>query len=353
MIQMALGVPGADGVASWMFSKVEKASKGSAERSKVSRGDAWFGCMKAFPGDTYISDLKRASKTGKAWTRLLGFAVLLSVIADFYLLQDAFAWMLGEASVTDILADGGSLLQVAISPSVFVCVALVVLYLVFSDIAGKKLAEFRAFHGASSLFAFLLLLLVLMVVLAFIAMVRFESIIDEVSVDVSGGFAGGFGGGDAFGGAEDFGFSASSGFGAPAQDDLFDPFADFWALSSSDRVSALIRTALITSVMMLGAFLEMVRSYCSFNPYAGEKLRLAEGCIAEDRRLYMSVYAQHAADPVKNLGYEEKERELDREAVACSFRISELAAQLNGIVDPADAHDFCAVSRLVTNGKVG
>lgn len=336
-----------------MFSQGGEASKATDRGSR-----SWFNaralhCPKAFPGDTYVADLKKATKTGKVWTRFLFLMVLLSVLADFYLLQDAFAWMLGEASMADMMARGDSLMSMILSPSVYVCAVLVVLYLVFADIAGKKLAEFRAFRGRSSVFAFGLLVIVLLVVLGFIALVRFESIVDELGAAGVGQSMGSFGGGDAFGSGGNASASSAFGFGVSSQGAATGMLSDFWALDPGDQLDALTRTALITSVMMLGAFLEMLHSYYSFDPYAGEKLRLAEGCIAEDKRLYLSVYARYVMDVDKNAEYEAKEQELDKETVACAFRISELAAQLNGIVDPADAHDFCAVSRLLATERTG
>ncbi len=101
--------------------------------------------------------------------------------------------------------------------------------------------------------------------------------------------------------------------------------------------------------MFIGALLEMYYAYCTYDAYAGEKKRLAESHIAEDRLLYEKVYFDIVSSPEKNLEYERRERELDRKALECAFKVNKLSTQLNSIVDPADAYDFTSISRSINH----
>ena len=298
---------------------------------------------KAFPSDTYVEDLHAATKTKKSWARGLFIVVVFSALVDFYLLQDAFAWMLGTESLEDAVSslrgsagDWGK--SAGALFTMLTCAALVVLYLNFGGIAGKKFAEYRALKRASALSAFLALFLSMAAILGFIAFVRYLSIVDTLDASSAGSFSGGFGQGAVA--ASGFG----GGFGGASADDS--------ALSLNIEFSsrALVQTLGLVAVMLLGALLEVVHSYYSIDPYAAEKKRLAQSHIPEDRRLYESTYAVHAVEPDKAYEHEERERELDKRAVNSAFRISELATQLNGIVDPADAYDFCAIGRMIREG---
>lgn len=294
---------------------------------------------RAFPSDTYVADLDRAAKTKKMWTKWLFAIVVGSAFVDFYLLQDAFAWMLGTASFSDLLK-GNDAGLIAVFTAL-TCFALVVLYLTFGDIAGKKIAEFKAFRGRGSLAACIALLIVMFVVLVFIAFVRYCSILDGLTSSSSAGemFKGGFGGDTSGGGFGGFGGSVGAANDALSIDLQF----------SSE---ALTQTLGLLAVMFLGALLEVAHAYYSMDPYAAEKKRLAESYIPEDRCLYESTYASCAIEPIKNMEREERERILDKQTVDAAFRICELSTQLNGIVDPADAYDFCNISRIVRERRV-
>lgn len=299
---------------------------------------------KAFPSDTYVMDLHAAAKTKKMWTQCLFAVVVVSALVDFYLLQDAFAWMLGTGSLADAASSvmGGEWdwsTLVGCFFTMLTCIALVVLYLSFGSIAGKKFAECRALKRTSSFIAFLSLFLAMAVILGFIAFVRYCSILDALDISSASSFSGGFGQGAV----------AVSGFGGGFGDASTDDSALSLGLKFSDR--ALVQTLGLVAVMFLGALLEVVHSYYSVDPYAAEKKRLAESHIPEDRRLYERTYASYAVEPDKSYEYEERERELDRRAVDSAFRISELVTQLNGIVDPADAYDFCAIGRMIRESQ--
>ena len=111
-------------------------------------------------------------------------------------------------------------------------------------------------------------------------------------------------------------------------------------------VDVLFPAIALSLIMFIGALLEM---YCAYDAYAGEKKRLAESHIAEDRLLYEKVYFDIVSSPEKNLEYERRERELDRKALECAFKVNKLSTQLNSIVDPADAYDFTSISRSINH----
>lgn len=304
----------------------------------------------AFRDDTYIADLQRASKTSRTWTKLIVPAILLSVFADFYLLQDAFAWMLGTSSFSDLLSRGVSLSSLGESFSaistMLVCLALIVIYLEIGSVAGKKLSEYRAFRKRSSLGACIFLFILEITVLVLIALVRYLSICDASGQSASSSFAGGgFGQGtgsassgssSGFGGGG-FGSATDSGSSAPMLEWDFEAF---------------MQTLGLVTAMVMGAFLGALHAYYTIDPYAAEKKRLAEAYIAEDRSLYRQVYGKYVISPERILELEGRERDLDRRAVACAFRVNELVAQLNGIVDPADAQDFRSISRIIDEKQI-
>ncbi|MEC4175040.1 hypothetical protein VIN30_01065 [Adlercreutzia sp. R7] len=278
--------------------------------------------------------------------RALFLVVIISALVDFYLLQDAFAWMLGTASLTDLLTSHNGGRQTSDSAgavfSALTCGALVVLYLVFGSVAGKKFSEFKAFRGGGSFAVAVILFIAMIIILVFIALVRYCSILDTIgnSSTVTDTFGGGFAG-TAVGGG--FGEGLGS---------LTDESDAGLSLDLRFSSLALVQTLGLVAVMFLGAILEVVHAYYSLDPYAAEKKRLAEAHVPEDRRLYESVYASYAVGPDKNIGREEHERNLDKRTVDAAFRICELSTQLNSIVDPADAYDFCSVSRMVRAGSI-
>ena len=94
-------------------------------------------------------------------------------------------------------------------------------------------------------------------------------------------------------------------------------------------VDVLFPAIALSLIMFIGALLEMYYAYCTYDAYAGEKKRLAESHIAEDRLLYEKVYFDIVSSPEKNLEYERRERELDRKALECAFKVNKLSTQLN------------------------
>ena len=252
-----------------------------------------------FPSDTYVADLDAAMKTKRPWVKGLLGVVVLSVAVDIYLLQDSFALMLGNASFLDVFgADGDRSEWMGFAFVALICLGFIVLYLKFSSMAGSKFSEFKVSRSKAAFVSGALFFILLVIVLALVGIVRFRSV-------------------------------------------AFD------ADSLSDVDDTLLETIALLTVMGLGALMSMIRSYYSVDLYAAEKKRLAEAHIPEDRLLYEKTYAIHAVDPIAILGHETKERELDRQMVESAFRICELSTQLNGIVDPADAHDFTQIGRLV------
>ncbi|MCI8425195.1 MAG: hypothetical protein HFJ72_05985 [Adlercreutzia sp.] len=299
---------------------------------------------KAFPSDTYIEDLSKSVKTDKVWVKWLPWVIALTVLADFYLLQDAFAWMLETASLADVAAfilpflDKAEYVTDAMIVqaffSLFVCVALIAVYLTFCSLAGRKLAEYRAFRGGKCLGSCLFYLAAVLTILAFITIVRYCSILDEASASSTTSTFSGFGAS----GSSDSGFGFGGSFGSEAIGGSLDLRFDELAF---------VQTLGLVAVMFAGALLEILHAYYAIDPYAVEKKRLAQAYVAEDRLLYDQTFARLAVDGQRARAYEEQERRLDSRTINTAFRLSELAAQLNGIVDPADAQDFSEASRLI------
>lgn len=287
---------------------------------------------KAFEGDTYVSDLHKAAKAKKPWVGLLVVGVLFSAIADWWLLTDTF---------NIALEDEAKLLTIPIF-SGLIAFALLAAYLMLGYLAGKNWREYRAFDQGSSLIAFSLFVVADFAVLLFLFLFRLYGEIEK-----NGGFGGnslglGFGGG-AQGGTLQLGSGSSSA----------NLFAEFMEKTLELGFDVIFPALALSLIMIIGAILGASYAYLSYDPYSGEKKKLAEAYVAEDKQLYEKVFFEHAFSPKKNLEYEHKERDLDKRAVSSAFKIDKLVAQLNGIVDPADAYDFCAIGRLLDNELIG
>ena len=309
--------------------KAEKLERRRAKREakqEARRRRSADKCPKAYAGDSYVYDLTVASRAGKPWTSLVMFGVFLTVLADFALLSSVFSYLFDTGS------DGfkNFLLNYVVPCSTIAG------YLFIGFFAGKKLREYRVLRRRSALASFIVFMVIEVVILLLISLVRYYSELAIAGVGASNAFSGGFGGGS---GGFSGGFGGQ-GFGASKQGLLE-------SLGLTFDADALWCALMLSFVMCLGALLEMYHSYCTYDPFAAEKKCLAEAHIAEDRLLYEKVYFETVSSLEKNAAYEERERELDRRTVDSAFRISELATQLNGIVDPADAYDFCTISRLV------
>lgn len=310
----------------------KKAERQEARRArKAARSEArrvWIASLhpKAYSGDSYVSDLAKASKSGKPWMTFVLFGVFITVLADFSMLSSVFSY----------LFDTGSSGLVNFLLNYFVPLATILGYLFIGFFAGKKLREFMVLRRGTALVSSILFMLIEIAILLLIAIVRYYSELAIAGAGTQNAFSGGFGGG-AGGFSGGFG---GQGFGSSEQG-FFD------TLGLTFDADALWCALMLSFVMVIGALLEIYYSYCTYDPFAAEKKILAEAHIAEDRLLYEKVYFEVTSSSEKNSAYEERERELDRRTVDVAFRISSLAMQLNGIVDPADAYDFCTVSRLI------
>lgn len=314
---------------------------------------------KAYPGDTYVADLHKASKTGKSWVNLLVPIIILSVFADFFMIWRAFGQVIQSLGDNDIF---------------FICAALVALYLSFGHFSGKKLAEWAAFRRGASLWASVLMGLVMLAVLVLIFIFRLsdQSLSIEAAASDSGlsGLTGGYSSGvaiaptgEAVGGSgllEGFGAQggAESGFGSTASASPKGLLGALTSVFEGASEVAYLEAICLSTVMLLGAIAAFVHAYFTLDPFASEKARLAAACIAEDKLLYESAFAARAIDPERDARIGAMERELDTRTVDCAFRIHDIALQLNSIVDPADAHDFERIRNLLDraaaqeNGRV-
>ena len=202
-------------------------------------------------------------------------------------------------------------------------------------LAGKKIIEFKSLRRKPALITAVIFTVFEIIVLVALFIIRCYG-----EVQRSGGMGGGgLTGSLSFGSAGTLTLGKSSSNGLSA---FFDKVSDL-------GVDVLFPAIALSLIMFIGALLEMYYAYCTYDAYAGEKKRLAESHIAEDRLLYEKVYFDIVSSPEKNLEYERRERELDRKALECAFKVNKLSTQLNSIVDPADAYDFTSISRSINH----
>ena len=220
----------------------------------------------------------------------------------------------------------------------FVPIALLASYLCMGYLAGKKIIEFKSLRRKPALITAVLFTVFEIIVLVALFVIRCYGEVQrnggmgDVILDSSFGFA-----------------SASTGTLLPDKASSSHGFSTFVDKVSELGVDVLFPAIALSLIMFIGALLEMYYAYCTYDAYAGEKKRLAESHIAEDRLLYEKVYFDIVSSPEKNLEYERRERELDRKALACAFKVNKLSTQLNSIVDPADAYDFTSISRSINH----
>lgn len=201
-------------------------------------------------------------------------------------------------------------------------------------LAGKKIIEFKSLRRKPALITAVIFTVFEIIVLVALFIIRCYG-----EVQRSGGMGdGGLG--------FSFGSAGTLSLGKASPSNGLSAFADKVADLGVDVLFPAIALSLI---MFIGALLEMYYAYCTYDAYAGEKKRLAESHIAEDRLLYEKVYFDIVSSPEKNLEYERRERELDRKALECAFKVNKLSTQLNSIVDPADAYDFTSISRSINH----
>lgn len=217
----------------------------------------------------------------------------------------------------------------------FVPIALLASYLCMGYLAGKKIIEFKSLRRKPALITAVILTVFEIIVLVALFIIRCYGEVQRSGGMGGGGLTSSLSFGSA--GTLTLGKSSSNGLSAFA-----DKVADL-------GVDVLFPAIALSLIMFIGALLEMYYAYCTYDAYAGEKKRLAESHIAEDRLLYEKVYFDIVSSPEKNLEYERRERELDRKALECAFKVNKLSTQLNSIVDPADAYDFTSISRSINH----
>lgn len=217
----------------------------------------------------------------------------------------------------------------------FVPIALLASYLCMGYLAGKKIIEFKSLRRKPALITAVIFTVFEIIVLVALFVIRCYG-----EVQRSGGMGGG-------------GLTSSLSFGSAGTLTLgkssSNGLSSFFDKVSDLGVDVLFPAIALSLIMFIGALLEMYYAYCTYDAYAGEKKRLAESHIAEDRLLYEKVYFDIVSSPEKNLEYERRERALDRKALECAFKVNKLSTQLNSIVDPADAYDFTSISRSINH----
>ena len=281
---------------------------------------------RAFPGDTYVADLKKAAKSSRSWVKWLWLGIFLSSVADLYIVwtlicfvTDAYdpdyvieCFMSGKVPTSLLfskpeLTVDGVLIPGAIS--LLITVALVVSYLFVGHTIGKKAREFKEFRKVSSLLSTMLAAIAEAVVLILIVYFRYRA---EMALPDN------------------------------AQ-----------AIAAGDTLvieRAFLTVVVLAITMLLGAFLSMLVAYYEGNCVTEMILRESKAHIYDDARVYRQAYYCYASDADKERGYDKAERAIDEEAIGVAFSLSSLASQLNGIVDPADANEFRSVSKMVAEG---
>lgn len=245
----------------------------------------------AFPGDTYLEDMREAAKAGKPWAGKLIFAIVLCFFADLYFLHDTvdIAFDNVEGGFLSIYAWG-------------IAAALVLLYLYIAFVFGKKFKEYRAFGVTSSCVSAIIAAVVLLLALFFLTVFRLSSELDSSVGEVIGSF--------------------------------------FPYLSSSDYVTEISKVFVMTLMMALSAFLSSIYAYYRGDVISEAVYRKGKTMLPSDRLLYNRVFFDYSNDVDKEREYEARERELDRRATESAFKLGSIASQLNGMVDPADAYEF-------------
>lgn len=289
---------------------------------------------KAYEGDTYVKDLNKSSKARAPWVSFFPLGVALACLADLYLLSDTMNMVIRDD------------LYILIFPviSVFVALALFGVCAFFSYIVGRRIREYTAFEKRTALASSIFLLVINIGVLITLFLVRLDG-----EVKKSGGYGSGlqqlsFGGsseGTLSIGASSGGDGGILAFVGTIIEKATDMGPDVW-------INALV----LSLIMLLAIILEAFYAYFSYDPFAGEKKKLAEAYAAEDRQLYERIFFERVSTPEKCKEYERRERELDKRVVTSAFKINRIATQLNGMVDPADAYDFCRISRLLDKDLV-
>ncbi len=254
----------------------------------------------AFPGDTYLADMHKASKRGNSWAKILLLATILGFFADLYFLHDT----------VDIAFDNaaGSFLSLY---SWVVAATLVVLYLFIGYVIGKKLREYKAFKNGSSFAVAILSTFVLLVALVFLTVFRLSA---ELEVSVGA---------------------------------VLNSF--FVYLTMNEFFVEVSKVFVMTLVMTLSAFIGALYSYYSGDAITESVYRESVAALPADRSLYKKVFFEYSNNIERERSYEEQERQLDKRAVESAFKLGDLASQLNGVVDPADAYEFLEAKRLITN----
>lgn len=253
---------------------------------------------KAFPGDTYLTDLQRAAKVGEPWAKWLIVAVIFGFFADLYFLHDTVDIAFDNAS--------GSFLSLYCW---VVAATLVLLYLFIGHVAGKKLRNFKVFRIKSNLASGVVALTILVVSLFALTFFRLSTELDVSVMSVVRSF--------------------------------------FSYLASGDYVIEVSKVFVMTLVMLLSAFVSALHAYYGGDAVSEAVYRESLASLPADRALYNKVFFERSNNVKKEREYEAQERELDKRAVESAFKLGSIASQLNGMVDPADAYEFLEAQRAI------
>lgn len=262
----------------------------------------------AYPGDTYIRDLYDAANSGRPWVKYFYYVLILAFFADLYFLYLTVVFVVKDGTLPDFLADVFSLIIAA---------TLVVLYLFVSITFGNKLKEFIAFRDRTSLVSTIIAFVVL--ILALYGLTIFRLALEISSTE-----------------------------GLESRSILHVATGMLTILRNPAYVDPASRVFVMTLVMLLSAFIGSIYAYYKGDAVTEKIYRVSLASLAEDKALYNKIFFKNSNNEELERQYEAAESQLDKKAVSIAFRLGSLASQLNGMVDPADAHEFLEAQKLIS-----
>ena len=273
----------------------------------------------AYPGDTYINDLNEATNSTRPWVSVLTVVMVLSGIADWFILSDLFNLIIGSESIFDLISAEGFKWPpddpLKFYEGLFAAMMIIAGYLVLGRVIGKMAQEYTAFGHKRTKTILLVVSIIEAIILLLTVVARFYGSVEKVMGNSSEEYLNAF-------------------------EAMLDPSISF---------EALLLASLLLVIMVIGIGLSIISAYYSGSAVAETTYKQAKEHLALDALLYRHVYLLYAADPSKDREYESQEHQIDKQMDSSIRRLEVIASELNGILDPADANDFRTVNSRVSN----
>ncbi|MDO5426686.1 MAG: hypothetical protein Q4F54_02805 [Coriobacteriia bacterium] len=191
------------------------------------------------------------------------------------------------------------------------------LYLFVSIVFGKKLSEYMAFRDTSSLVSTIVALAILVLALASLTVFRLSS---EISAMGDG----------------------------QTKVSVLQIIAGFFSILASPKyVDPVSKVFVMTLIMSLSAIIGAIYAYYGSDAVSGRIYRISLSELPKDRALYNKIFLKNSNNIETERNYDLQEWKIDKQAVDSAFKLGSIASQLNGMVDPADAHDFLEAQKLI------